>query len=157
MLKRTLFPLLALTVIGSSFSPVPVQAKAVNCPKVTASEIESLFDQWNNSLQTLDPNKVAANYSPDAVLLPTVSNQVRNTPEKIKDYFTGFLQNQPVGVINEKNVRIYCNLAINSGIYTFTLTRDGQSQQVPARYSFVYRKIGDKWLIVEHHSSKLPE
>jgi hypothetical protein len=39
MLRKTFFPLLALSVIGSSFSPFPFQAKAVNCPKVAVSEI----------------------------------------------------------------------------------------------------------------------
>ncbi|HLP91184.1 MAG TPA: SgcJ/EcaC family oxidoreductase [Nostocaceae cyanobacterium] len=157
MLRKGLLSLLALTVVSSSFAPLPAQANSRKCPKVTTSQIEALFDQWNQSLQTGDPNKVADNYAKDAVLLPTVSNQVRNTREKIVDYFVGFLQNKPVGVINEKNVRIYCDKAINSGIYTFTLTNNGQTQQVPARYTFVYRKIGDKWLIVDHHSSKLPE
>lgn len=39
--------------------------------------IASLFDDWNQALATKDPEKVASLYAHDAVLLPTVSNEVR--------------------------------------------------------------------------------
>jgi uncharacterized protein (TIGR02246 family) len=38
--------------------------------------IASLFDDWNQALATKDPEKVASLYAHDAVLLPTVSNEV---------------------------------------------------------------------------------
>jgi uncharacterized protein (TIGR02246 family) len=43
--------------------------------------IASLFDAWNQALATKDPNKVADLYAHDAVLLPTVSNEVRHNIE----------------------------------------------------------------------------
>ena len=48
-----------------------------------------LFDQWNKSLQSGDPAKVAASYSHDAVLLPTLSNRVRYTHKERVGYFKG--------------------------------------------------------------------
>jgi hypothetical protein len=30
-------------------------------------------------------------------------------------------------------------------------------EDVQARYTFIYRKINDKWFIAEHHSSAMPE
>ena len=51
------------------------------------SEITALFDQWNSALQTGDPKQVAALYAADAILLPTVSNQVRHNHAEIEDYF----------------------------------------------------------------------
>ena len=118
------------------------------------SEIISLFTTWNNALATGDPSQVVTLYERDAILLPTVSNKVRHNHSEIEDYFVHFLSKGPQGEIDESNVRIFNKLAINSGIYTFTFN-DGSSVQ--ARYTFVYRWNGDRWMIIEHHSSQMPE
>ncbi len=57
-------------------------------------------------------------------------------------------------MIDEANVRVFGQVAINSGIYTFTF-KDGAVVQ--ARFTFVYRWNGSRWMIVEHHSSQMPE
>jgi uncharacterized protein (TIGR02246 family) len=118
------------------------------------NEITALFEQWNSALQTGDPKQVAALYAEDAVLLPTVSNQVRHNHEEIEDYFVHFLAKGPQGKIDESNVRIFGELAINSGVYTFTFKDD---VTVQARFTYVYRWDGQRWSIIEHHSSAMPE
>ncbi len=118
------------------------------------SEITALFEQWNSALQTRDPKQVAALYAADAILLPTVSNKVRHNHDEIEDYFVHFLAKGPQGVIDESNVRIFGELAINSGVYIFTFS-DGATVQ--ARFTYVYRWDGQRWLIIEHHSSAMPE
>lgn len=124
---------------------------------VTRDEIASLFDDWNAALQTRDPERVAALYAEDAVLLPTVSNEVRKTPAAVIDYFDRFLKKAPKGMIIQQNIRLFETLAINSGIYTFDLTVDGVEGQALCRYTFVYRKDPQGWRIIEHHSSFMPE
>ncbi len=121
---------------------------------MSVNDITALFDQWNNALQTGDSKQVAALYENNGILLPTVSNQVRHNPAEIEDYFVNFLAKGPVGKIDEANVRTFGELAINSGVYTFTF-KDGVSVQ--ARFTFVYRWNGQSWKIVEHHSSAMPE
>ena len=118
------------------------------------SHIAALFEEWNTALQTGEPKNVTALYESNAILLPTISNQVRHNHEEIEDYFIHFLAKGPKGVINESNIRTFGNIAINSGIYTFTFS-DGNSVQ--ARFTYVYRWNGQRWLIVEHHASALPE
>jgi uncharacterized protein (TIGR02246 family) len=120
-------------------------------------EIARLFSQWNDALQTGKADEVVKLYAPDAVLLPTVSNKVRRNPAEMKDYFEHFLEYKPSGKINEQNIRVYGPVAINSGVYTFTLSKEGKRSEVRARYTFVYRREGERWLIVEHHSSAMPE
>jgi len=122
----------------------------------TKNEITDLFEMWNKALQTEDPANVVACYAADAILLPTVSAQVRHNHDEIRDYFVHFLAKKPRGRITEHNIRIYDNIAINSGLYTFSLEADGVRADAAARFTFVYRKDEDGWLIIEHHSSILP-
>lgn len=120
------------------------------------NEIASLFDKWNAALKTADPDRVVACYAPDAILLPTVSAQVRHNHAEIRDYFVHFCAKQPDGRIDEANIRMFGDIAINSGRYTFELTDNGQRVTVAARFTFVYRKSDTGWLITEHHSSVMP-
>lgn len=120
-------------------------------------DIAKLFDKWNEALQTGKPDEVVKLYAANAILLPTVSNKARHNHAEIKDYFESFLMLKPAGKINQHNIRIYGPVAINSGIYTFKLTRDGKQSDVRARYTFVYHRQEGRWLIVEHHSSAMPE
>lgn len=116
-------------------------------------EILSLFHDWDRELQTGDPLKVVKLYDKSAILLPTLSNRVRRNHDEIVDYFTQFLARKSHGTINESNIRIFDELAINSGVYTFLF--DGVDT-VQARFTFVYRWNGSEWLIIEHHSSAMP-
>ncbi|OAJ50559.1 SgcJ/EcaC family oxidoreductase [Pseudomonas marginalis] len=122
-------------------------------------EIAGLFDRWNSALQTGNVKSVVDLYAPGAVLQPTVSNQVRSTPEQITDYFDHFLVLKPVGQINYREIRqLGTNVAMDSGVYTFTLTEgNGKIRHVQARYTFVYEKVGGEWKILNHHSSAMPE
>ncbi len=144
--------LVAIT-IGAVFSTQAL-ARSENCHAINEKEIASLFDRWNDSLQTGDPKKVVANYATKSVLLPTVSNTPRLTPEAKEDYFEHFLQKKPVGKIDSRTIEIDCNTAIDTGLYTFTL---GDGSQVKARYTFTYKWNGKTWLITSHHSSAMPE
>lgn len=153
----------------SLFLSVTAFAKDVEAPKVyreiaiTPSdprelEIAALFDRWNATLATGDADKVTALYAPDGVLEPTVSNQVRSTSVDIKSYFAKFLKMKPKAVINYREIRFLADdAALDTGVYTFTLTKDGKAQTVHARYTYVYKKIDGDWKIVNHHSSVMPE
>ena len=121
---------------------------------MTNEDIISLFDEWNSALQTGNPKKVAVLYEDTAILLPTMSNKVRHNHDEIEDYFVQFLAKSPEGKIDEANIRIFGEIAINSGVYTFSFEDDSTVQ---ARFTFVYRWNGQRWMIVEHHSSGMPE
>ena len=119
------------------------------------ADVLGLFDQWNTALSTLNPDTVTALSADNAVLLPTVSNQVRHNHEEIRDYFVGFLQKSPQGVVDEFNVNILSDTHVtNSGIYTFTF---GDGSKVSARFSYLYVASDDGWKILQHHSSAMPE
>jgi uncharacterized protein (TIGR02246 family) len=134
-----------------------VVVQAISAPP-SKKEIAALFDNWNETLRTGGPHDMALLYAEDGVLLPTVSNQVRSNRVEIADYFEHFLQLHPRGVINEQHIDVLdANTAVNSGVYTFDVVKGGQPTFVVARYSFLYEKVGGKWLIKSHHSSAMPE
>ncbi|KOU56334.1 hypothetical protein ADK57_42635 [Streptomyces sp. MMG1533] len=128
--------------------------------KPSKKQIAALFDGWNAALQTGDSDKVADLYAKNAVLLPTVSNQVRTDRAEIVDYFNHFMENKPVGKKIDTIVNVLdSNSAIDTGVYEFTLTDHdtGEKRVVEARYTYAYEKIDGEWLIVNHHSSAMPE
>ncbi|PWW07806.1 SgcJ/EcaC family oxidoreductase [Mangrovibacter plantisponsor] len=149
MILRTGIALFSLIASMNS-----IAAEKITCTGSDIPEIEARFTVWNNALQTGDAQQVAALYTRDAVLLPTVSNQVRLTNDQRVDYFEHFLEKKPVGEINQRTVRLGCNTAIDSGIYTFTFS---DNTTIQARYTFTYDYVDNQWLISSHHSSAMPE
>ncbi|SCX58615.1 conserved hypothetical protein [Variovorax sp. EL159] len=141
----------ALAISTSAFAQAPA---AGICAPATEPQIAALFDRWNDSLRTLDPDKVVANYAVDGVLLPTVSNKPRTNPTEIHDYFVKFLKSAPQGTIDQRIIKIGCNVAQDVGTYTFKF-KDGKS--VHARYTYIYEWVNGQWLIAHHHSSAMPE
>ena len=117
---------------------------------MSEKNIAQLFDRWNKALGTKNPQEVLKCYHDQSVLLPTLSNEVCDNAEKKCAYFEKFCAKGPVGTIDISHIRLYGEVAIHSGIYTFTF-EDGSA--ATARFTFVYQND----LIVEHHSSLLPE
>jgi len=126
-----------------------------NAQAISEAEVRDLFQLWNGALATLDSSKVAARYSKEGVLLPTVSDTPRTDFDGIKDYFDAFLLKKPQGEIVESNVIVGTNWAQDAGIYDFTMGSDGS--KVRARYSFIYVFEDGEWKISHHHSSVMPE
>jgi uncharacterized protein (TIGR02246 family) len=131
--------------------------ETVVCQPATQKLAEELFNTWNDALQTGNAKTVAELYAEDAVLLPTVSNLPRTTPEEIEDYFTHFLEKKPYGIIKQRNIKKGCNKLTDAGIYDFVVISNGKKEVVPARYTFVYEFRNNEWKILHHHSSVMPE
>ena len=134
---------------------VTTSFKIVMEKTVNEEQVIALFGDWNDALATGNPDVVTNMYAEDAVLLPTVSNQVRHNHAEIRDYFVAFLAKQPQGVITESNARVLSDtLATNAGVYVFTF---GDGSTVSARFNYTYELRRDAWKIIQHHSSAMPE
>lgn len=147
------------TIIGCSSHQIKLSSQPTThykqCKVSSEAEIAALFDRWNRALQTGDPRKVTALYAEKSILLPTVSDKPRLTPAEKEEYFAHFLEKRPSGRIDLREIVIGCDMAVDSGLYTFTFAKTGEV--VSGRYSFTYRWNGSKWLIISHHSSVMPE
>ncbi|MGO4568985.1 SgcJ/EcaC family oxidoreductase [Rhizobium sp. 2YAF20] len=149
--------MIAATIIFGLTQIQPATAATTEtstCAPVSEKEIAGLFDRWNTSLATLDPEEVVKNYSADSVLLATLANKPRLTRAERIEYFKHFLEKKPKGNIDSRDIKIGCNWAVDVGTYTFTF-KDGS--KVPARYTYTYEYEKGKWLITSHHSSMMPE
>jgi len=120
-------------------------------------DVAAATKAWADAFNSRDPEKVVALYDAEAVLWGTVSPTLRDTPDAIRDYFKGMPNNPQARVeLGEQRIRVYGDIAINTGLYTVSNVRDGQPVTTPARFSFMYRHKDGRWMIVDHHSSAVP-
>jgi uncharacterized protein (TIGR02246 family) len=141
--------LITVLLFGCQTMPAPDRAK---------TEVEAVTQKWIEGMTRHDIDSVVALYDPEAVLWGTRSSKIRDKPETVREYFN-ILRTVPPSykvVLGEQLIRIYGDIAINSGTYTFSETRDGKEIVRPARFSFVYHYRDGHWLIVDHHSSAVP-
>jgi uncharacterized protein (TIGR02246 family) len=147
-----------LAAVGTVL-PSTAVARSMQCAPLSRDAIEAQFKRFNDSWQTRDPGKVTALFSPDAVLLATVSNKPRTTPAEVRDYFEHFLLSRPFAKIDTSTVRLGCNMATRVGTWTIALTepKTHKKSDVQARYTFVYKFDRGQWWIEHLHSSLMPE
>jgi len=106
---------------------------------------------------TRDPARITSLYDQEAVLWGTSAKTVSPTPAAIAEYFKDAKKRPDARVaLGEQHIRVYGDMAISTGYYTFTDMRDGKSVTNPSRNTFVYRYRDGNWLIVDHHSSRVP-
>jgi len=118
-------------------------------------QAQANFQSWNNALQTRNNSIVADMYvSNDLSFLPTVEPKMLTSRPETLAYFASFLPNEPNGVLLQDKVHACGSDGfLHSGIYNFSTRGD----PIPARFSYLWKKMGDgKWKILHHHSSKLP-
>jgi uncharacterized protein (TIGR02246 family) len=141
---------LALGIVLFSFA-----SNALLSPK---DEVAEVTLAWAQALGENEPDKVLPLYADDAVLWGTLSPVVRSDRAALRDYFlTAFKVLPGLKVaFGDQLIRVYGSAAVNTGYYTFSFVRDGETKTLPARYSFTYVKNGERWLIVDHHSSAMP-
>jgi hypothetical protein len=118
-------------------------------------DVDALFAAWQVAVSSGHPEQVVDLYDKDAILVPTLAPNPVSTQEGRFEYFSHLMQKPNLKV--EINSEIYQKLdrknAVISGLYDFKF--DGG--HVPARYTFVFEKKHGNWVIVEHHSSMIPD
>ncbi len=121
-------------------------------------DVAAAAEKWRTVFADNNPDTITALYAKDGVLWGTLSSSVRSDPAAVKAYFVSAFQALPKATVKfgDQAIRVYGNTAINTGYYTFSYTKDGETKSIPARYSFTYVKDGNDWKIVDHHSSTLP-
>ena len=121
-------------------------------------DVAAAAKKWETAFAIDNPDAIVPLYDKEAVLWGTLSIKRRDDPAAIRDYFVGAYKALPKHTVafGDQLIRVYGNVAINTGYYTVSYVKDGKPQSLAARYSFVYIKRGKDWLIIDHHSSAVP-
>jgi len=114
--------------------------------------------KWGQTLGQNDPDKVVLLYATDGVLWGTLSPTVRADRAALRDYFVTAFKVLPrlEVTFGDQLIRVYGGTAVNTGYYTFSYVKDGETKTLPARYSFTFVKDVENWMIVDYHSSAMP-
>lgn len=132
---------------------------AATAPAADTGPILQAMQMWVEAFNSRDPKRITALYAKDAVFWGTTAKTIAASPDTVWAYFKDAGQRPDTRVtIESQHVRVYGDIAIDSGAYTFAEVKDGVTSNVrPARFTFIFRRAGDRWLIVDHHSSRVPE
>lgn len=153
-----------VNVMAQSSGDAPAVFSSQPAPPAPATasaheRIAAATSAWVEAFNKRDTTRLVGLYDPEAVLWGTSAQRMASGPAAIAEYYKNLdaPQRSPVTAsIGEQRIRVYGDTAVDTGTYTFWITRDGKPEPVPARYSLVYRNRDGKWLIVDHHSSRIP-
>ena len=144
--------LLCGTLLAASLPSAAAQAD-------DRAAIEAATAQWIDAFNRKDVRAIVGLYAPDAVLFGTASPVLRDRPQLVQEYFSTLPSlGEAVIALGERRIQLFGDVAVSTGFYTRSAPgADGRTVRNPARFSFVYQKRDGRWVIVNHHSSVLPE
>lgn len=123
---------------------------------VTPREI---LDQWMQVVNAADVDGILNLYDPNAVLIPTFSNRILNTPEKLREYFVMLGSRPELSIaLHEKTVivqQLSEQICAVGGIYNWRFAVDGELLNFEARFSYLL-DLSKPQPILHHHSSQIP-
>ena len=115
--------------------------------------MNDILEIWVKKIRGNDAIKVSELYHKNGLLLGTFSDIERHGRELIFSYFENLLKSKvDVEIISQHKYKTD-TITTSSGFYNFIVN----GKIIRARYSFVFLKVEDKWKILSHHSSVLPE
>ena len=142
-------PLVATFLVEPAASPGAKDEK---------EEVAAAGAKWTAIFVDDNPDSILTMYDDQAVFWGTLSPTLFVGKQALRDYFQMAFKALPGHKVTfgNQHIRVYKDIAIHSGDYTFWYVKDGETKSLPARYSFVYQKRDGNWLIVDHHSSAMP-
>src|SRR4249920_4165764 len=102
-----------------------------------SKEIAGAAAKWAEVFADDNPDAILSLYDDGAVLWGTLSPKLLVGKPELRGYFERAFKALPGHKVafGEQVIRVYGDVAINSGYYTFSYLKDGQTQTIPARYS----------------------
>ena len=115
--------------------------------------------EWMQAVNAGSVEDLLALYDEKAVLIPTFSNRILNTPEKLRTYFETLGSREELSIsLHEKTLilqAIHEATFTLSGIYCWRFAVEGELLSFEARFTYVLDMHKPR-PIVHHHSSQVP-
>lgn len=122
------------------------------------------IEKWIENVNHRDIDGVLSLYSnTDTAFWGTFANHIRTNRDEVRTYFDRFLDVDSIACRIDENIerQITTEVVSFTGIYTFTIVKNSgdSATQSTARFTFTlrYNAEHERWMIVEHHSSLMPE
>ena len=120
---------------------------------------KDILEQWMKAVNDGNVENLLSLYDNQAVLIPTFSNRLLNTPEKLRDYFEKLGSREELSIALHEKTLIIQELGNQiyslSGIYNWRFAVDGELLNFEARFSYLI-DLSKTNPILHHHSSQIP-
>lgn len=120
---------------------------------------KDILMEWMDAVNHGDINGLLALYDEHAVLIPTFSNKLPNTPDKLRQYFEKLGSREGLSIaLHEKTLQVQPikeDMYTLSGIYNWRFDVEGEMLNFEARFSYILDLSKPK-PILHHHSSQVP-
>lgn len=120
---------------------------------------EKFLKTWMDCINTCDLENLVGLYGENAILIPTFSNRVLDSPAKIRKYFETLYTREDLSIaLHEKTLAtqsIRPDFYSISGIYCWRFCIDEELLSFEARFTFLI-DLGLPHPILHHHTSQLP-
>jgi uncharacterized protein (TIGR02246 family) len=121
-----------------------------------AEEANEAVDRWAAAYNSNDPDAIAKLYTPDAILLGTVSPIISEGLEAIRSYYSKKGSGNSNTIGERRTIVVDENAAVVTGFYDFTRMLDRLPVPTRARFTMLLVKRDGEWRIAHHHSSPRP-
>jgi hypothetical protein len=120
---------------------------------------ESVLKDWLAAVNKRDLKRLLALYNERAILIPTFSNRLLDSPPRIREYFRKLASHKELSVsLHEKTLLVQPisgRLYALSGIYCWRIALDTEPLRFEARFSYLL-DLAKPRPILHHHSSQIP-
>lgn len=120
---------------------------------------KEILTEWMDAVNHGDIEALLSLYDEHAVLIPTFSNKLPNTPDKLREYFEKLGSREGLSIaLHEKTLhsQLICQTVYAlSGIYNWRFEVEGEILNFEARFSYIM-DISKPRPIMHHHSSQIP-
>ena len=120
-------------------------------------DVKQALSAWVSAVEKGTVEQIVALYDKDSVMLSAFANDPITSQKGLAAYYGKVVRepNRKVDV-QAQDVRVFGNVASSTGLYTFHYDQDGETLDLPARFTFVYVLKDGQWKIISHHSSRVP-